>query len=258
MLPGGGQTRHSWDRAARELAEDGWQVFTIDMRGHGDSDWVPNGDYTIDGFVDDLRLVIEQVRQLVHTTAPPVVIGASLGGVTALIGEGESPGLVRALVLVDIVPRIEVDGAERIGEFMRSAPNGFESLDAVADAVGRYKNHRTRPASVAGLRRNVRQRSDGRWYWHWDPAFLRHGEGVANDLHRRMSAAAQRIKVPTLLVRGLDSDVVSDAGVDDLIGLLPTAAVVEVAASHMVAGDDNAVFVAATTRFLLELPSTGP
>ncbi len=253
MMHGGGQTRHSWDRTAQSLAAQGWWAFTVDARGHGQSDWAADGDYGTDAFVTDFYLVVEQLRRISESPTPPVVIGASLGGVTSLIGEADRGGLTRALVLVDIAPRIEPDGAARIGAFMRSAPGGFENLEAVADAVTAYQPHRRRPANVENLRRNVRHGRDGRLYWHWDPAIMRHRRAVhgPDPLYDRLSAAARRITVPTLLVRGALSDVVSAAGMAELSSLMPTARAIDVAgAAHMVAGDDNAVFMAETTDFL--------
>lgn len=247
MLHGGGQTRHSWNRAAAGIAAEGWTVHTLDTRGHGDSDWASDGDYRIGGLVDDLRGVVDQLGE------SPVLFGASLGGMTGLIAEGEHPGTVRALVLVDITPKVEPEGVERIAAFMTSRPDGFADLDEVADAVAAYQPHRVRPANVEGLRRNLREREDGRLYWHWDPAFTRPRiDSVApvHD-HARMAAAARAITVPTLLVHGGRSDIVSEDGVAELLELIPHAAAVNVSeAGHMVAGDDNSVFVAAAGGFL--------
>jgi pimeloyl-ACP methyl ester carboxylesterase len=255
MLHGGGQTRHSWDRAAPSLAAEGWDVVTLDARGHGDSAWAPDGDYAVEALVADLLLVRDQLAE--WSPKLPVIIGASMGGMTAMVAEGEIGGVARALVLVDIVPRIELDGVERIGAFMSSAPTGFESLEEVADAVAAYQPHRERPENIEGLRRNVRLAEDGRLYWHWDPAFMRIGEGldVDHDAHRiRLADAARRIAVPTLLVRGMLSDIVSDAGAAELLELIPGATAIDVAgAGHMVAGDDNAIFVDETTAFMRSL-----
>jgi pimeloyl-ACP methyl ester carboxylesterase len=249
MLHGGGQTRHSWDRAARSLAAEGWDVVTVDARGHGDSAWAPDGDYAVEALVADLLLVRDQLGERL-----PVIIGASMGGMTAMVAEGELGGVARALVLVDIVPRIEIDGVERIGDFMSSAPTGFGSLEEVAEAVAAYQPHRERPRNIEGLRRNVRLAEDGRLYWHWDPAFMRIGQGLDVDhdaQHRRLADAARRISVPTLLVRGMLSDIVSAAGAAELLELIPGATAIDVhGAGHMVAGDDNAIFVDQTTAFL--------
>ena len=108
-------------------------------------------------------------------TAPPVLIGASLGGLSSLVAIGEAPpgpAVAAGLVLVDVAPRLEEKGIERIAEFMLGNLDGFADLEEVADAVAAYNPHRPRPKDLSGLRKNVRLRDDGRWYWHWDPSFL--------------------------------------------------------------------------------------
>jgi pimeloyl-ACP methyl ester carboxylesterase len=249
FLHGGGQTRHSWDKSAARLAEAGWETLELDARGHGDSDWDPGGDYRIDSFVDDLLGFLRTLDR------PSALIGASLGGITALTIAGEHPELVAGLVLVDIVVRIEQGGAERIRAFMTEHRDGFASLDEVAEVVTAYNPHRPRPRSLDGLRKNVRQGEDGRWRWHWDPAFM----AIPDESHRRVDSgrlaqAAERLEAPTLIVRGARSDMVSEAGLDDMRRRVPAARVVEVsAAGHMVAGDDNDVFAGTLEEFLEEL-----
>src|SRR3954468_16930915 len=201
---GGGQTRHAWGTTLDVLAEEGWRAYSVDLRGHGNSDWAPDGDYTLDAFAGDVHAVAASLEQL------PVLVGASLGGIASLaaIGESATP-IARALVLVDVAPRIDRSGADRIGAFMMQNIDGFESLEAVADAVAAYNPHRPRPSDLSGLKKNVRQHDNGRWYWHWDPGFMRGIEGSedetrANDVmnHTRLDAAARALTVPTLLVRG--------------------------------------------------------
>jgi pimeloyl-ACP methyl ester carboxylesterase len=126
LLHGGGQTRHSWREAGPTLAEDGWTAIAIDFRGHGDSDRAADGRYRVDVMTEDVLRVIDAIGE------PPVVICASLGGLTGLMIAGEQPAALRALVLVDSVPRIERSGTRRIFEFMRSAPDGFGSLEEAA------------------------------------------------------------------------------------------------------------------------------
>jgi pimeloyl-ACP methyl ester carboxylesterase len=246
LLHGGGQTRHSWKRTASRLAAVGWTTITLDTRGHGESGWAADRDYSMDAFVADLRAVADTMPR------PPVVIGASMGGLTALVSEGEHPGGTRALVLVDVAPRVEQQGSERIQAFMKGAPEGFASLDEVADAVAAYNPHRPRPQSTDGLRKNVRLHEDGRWYWHWDPEFVHGGDEPSRALQPdRLYAAARAVRVPTLLIRGQLSDILSPEGAAELLELIPTARYVDVAGTgHMVAGDDNDVFTQALTRFL--------
>lgn len=249
LLHGGGQTRHSWFRTAQVLAGHGWAALAVDARGHGDSDWAPDGRYSLGLMIEDLARIIAEIGE------PALLVGASMGGMTALVGEGERGGLARALVLVDIVPRVEQAGAERIKEFMMANPDGFASLEEVAAAVHAYNPHRKRPPNPDGLRKNVRLRENGRWYWHWDPAFLRvDSEPRLEAGYERAVSAARRVTVPTLLVRGAQSDIVSDAGVRELLELIPGARHVDVSATgHMVAGDDNDVFTRTVLDFLADV-----
>jgi pimeloyl-ACP methyl ester carboxylesterase len=249
LLHGGGQTRHSWHGTAARLAAHGWAAITMDARGHGDSQWAPDGDYSLDAFAGDLYAIVDTLDRA------PVVIGASLGGMTALVAQGERPDLARALVLVDIVPRVEAAGRERIRAFMASAPNGFDSLEDVAAAVHAYNPHRPPPRNLDGLRKNVRRHADGRWHWHWDPRFLSIGDEPSRAVDTdRLYRAAGNIKVPTLLVRGVRSDIVTPEGAAELLRLIPTASAVEVTAGHMIAGDDNGVFTTRLRDFLSALP----
>ena len=246
LLHGGGQTRHSWKRTAQRLADAGWTTITLDTRGHGDSGWAPDGDYSMDAFVADLRAVLATLPE------PPVLIGASLGGLTALVAEGERHGSARALVLVDVAPRVEEAGSERIHDFMAQAPDGFASLEEVADAVAAYNPHRPRPSNVEGLRKNVRLREDGRWHWHWDPVFIHGGDEPRRTIEpERLQEAAAALRLPLLIVRGQLSDILSEEGAEELRRMVPGARYVDVAATgHMVAGDDNDVFTASLTEFL--------
>lgn len=250
LLHGGGQTRHSWFRTAAALAAAGWESVAFDARGHGDSGWAPDGDYGMDAMSADLLAVLEQIGE------PPLLLGASMGGLTSLVTEGERGGTARALVLVDVVPRMEPVGVDRILAFMRAHADGFSSLDDVAEAVQTYNSHRTRRPTRDGLRKNVRRRADGRWYWHWDPAFLAGPDQRPRVVdHPRAVAAARRVTVPTLLVRGAQSDVVSEEGARELLELIPGARHVDVSATgHMVAGDDNDVFTRTVLDFLAGEP----
>jgi pimeloyl-ACP methyl ester carboxylesterase len=252
LLHGGGQTRHSWKRTASRLNGQGWTATALDARGHGDSEWHPGGDYSLDGFVFDLLAYTGTLER------PPVLVGASLGGMTALVAAGEHPGSVSAIVLVDIVIEAEPRGVERIRDFMTAHGNGFASLEEVSAAIAAYNPHRPRPPSLDGLRKNVHQHDDGRFYWHWDPAFIATSsdEPQRRIGRERLRAAAHNIKVPTLLVRGLQSEVVSDAGLADMVSRIPQAEVSEVgAAGHMIAGDDNDMFAGRLAEFLAGLPA---
>lgn len=245
LLHGGGQTRHSWKNLAQTLVRSGHRVTNVDQRGHGDSDWASDCDYSIDAFVSDLRVLIS--RQ----PAPPVLVGASMGGVTSLVAVGESERpIARGIALVDIVPKIELEGSKAIFNFMEANPGGFATLEEAAAAVAAYLPHRPRPPSNAGLMKNLRPGKDGRLYWHWDPHLLK-GIFRPKDVTDRMDAAARKVRVPALLVRGAKSDLVSMEGVKHFLSLIPDASYVDVQnASHMVAGDMNDVFSQAIIDFI--------
>lgn len=255
LFHGGGQTRHAWGGTARLLGDKGWRATTVDLRGHGDSEWAGAGGYTLDAFAADVRAVAAV------QTRPPVLIGASLGGLSALTAIAEAPAgvtVASGLILVDVAPRLEQKGIERIAEFMLGNLDGFASLDEVADAVAAYNPHRPRPTNLSGLRKNVRRHEDGRWYWHWDPAFLMAGNDETRSVRNegRLEDAARAVTVPTLLVRGRQSDVLSEEGARQTIDVMPQARYVDVGgAGHMVAGDRNDAFNDAVIAFLeRELP----
>jgi non-heme chloroperoxidase len=180
----------------------------------------------------------------------PVLVGASMGGGVSLIAIGEFHVAAAALVLVDMAPHIEPEGARRIQEFMDQKPEGFDTLQEVADAIASYQPHRPRPRQLDGLAKNVRLGADGKYHWHWDPA-RRRTRGDQQVYRERLHACANHLTVPTLLVRGGLSDVLSEAGARRFLTQCPHAEYVNVAnAAHMVAGDRNDIFADAVIAFL--------
>lgn len=254
LLHGGGQTRHSWDGTLRVLVGSGWRAWSVDLRGHGESDWAPDGDYSLDAFADDVLAVSAGLPR------PPVLVGASLGGLASLVAvaeSGEQERTARALVLVDVAHRIEDEGRDRIGAFMTGHLDGFASLEEAADAIAAYNPHRPRPKDLSGLAKNLRQREDGRWVWHWDPAFVSGKFGSADETRAsvvqpdRLERAVDALRIPTLLVRGRRSDLLSEEGAREFLARVPHAEYADVAgAGHMVAGDRNEVFNRAILGFL--------
>lgn len=245
LLHGGGQTRHSWGATAADLAALGFRAIAIDARGHGESDWDPGRRYLFEPFARDL------VEVIASFPTAPAVVGASLGGNTGLLAHGELGAPLAALVLVDIAPRVQRSGVERIYHFMRSKPEGYGSLDEVADAVAAYQPHRERPKDISGLLKNLRQMPNGRYRWHWDPAFLEVMFQPHQEMGARLEAAARRITCPVQLVRGRKSDLLSEEDAQAFLALCPTAEYVDVqGAGHMVAGDVNDRFTAAVAGFL--------
>ena len=249
---GGGQTRHAWKGAGEKLGAAGYYAVAFDARGHGDSDWASDGLYGQDVMVEDLKCVVAALGN-----RRPVLVGASMGGGTSLVAVGEDHVDATALVIVDIGPRIEPEGVDKIQAFMSQKPEGFSTLQEVADAIASYQPHRTRPRTLDGLAKNVRLGEDGKYRWHWDPRF----RAIRRDLEKRrdrLEACARNLALPTLLVRGGLSDVLSEAGAQEFLKLCPHSEYVNVSgAAHMVAGDRNDIFGNAVIEFLARMVPAG-
>ncbi len=246
LLHGGGQTRHSWGTAVGSLADAGFHAMTLDLRGHGDSDWSPDGNYGLDLMVDDVVDVLTELGQ------PASLVGASMGGLVAMRIAAQFPARVQALVMVDVVPQIESTGAGEIVAFMQAHLDGFAAIEDAADAVAAYLPHRRRPSSHDGLRKNLRLR-DGRYFWHWDPRMVQKFDAHAPSgaRHDWLKEQASQVIAPTLLIRGGRSRVVSKQGVEEFRKLVPQAEYVDIEhADHMVTGDANDAFNVPLVSFL--------
>jgi pimeloyl-ACP methyl ester carboxylesterase len=252
LLHGGGQTRHSWGATAQTLSRAGLYAVNADLRGHGESGWDPHGDYSYAAQMSD-------VEAWCRLLARPAIVGASLGGLAALWTEGTRAGRGETsagscLVLVDIAHRSDVAGVERIINFMIASPEGFATLADAADAVAEYLPHRPRPATTDGLARNLRRGEDGRYRWHWDPQFMSTDRPRATVDGKAFTAHARSLTLPTLLVRGGRSDVLSAEAAAEFLTLVPHAEYADIGdAHHMVAGDRNDVFASAVVEFLLRV-----
>ncbi|MGB1580584.1 MAG: alpha/beta fold hydrolase [Nevskiales bacterium] len=249
LFHGGGQTRHAWQRVIEILGKKGYRALAFDQRGHGDSDWAD--DYHVGRFRDDLLELCERQPQ------QPILIGASLGGIASMLANAAGEAEVsRALVLVDIAPRANPEGVARILDFMGAHPQGFANLEEAAEAVAAYQPQRKQRSDPSGLRKNLRQGEDGRWYWHWDPTALASfqkdsGLEMGPDM---LYAAAEKLTQPVLLVRGSMSDVIDAEITAEFQARIPHSQIVEVGgAGHMVAGDRNDIFSQTILDFLLSL-----
>jgi pimeloyl-ACP methyl ester carboxylesterase len=244
LTHGLGQTADAWRRSASRLASLGWNTLAADARGHGRSDRNPDHlTYSPHQLVEDLRLWAGTFA------SKPVLVGASMGGLTGMAAQAQHDCFA-ALVLVDVTPRWEPEGVERIIAFMRAHAEGFGSPDDAADAIAAYMPHRPRKSADA-LACLLQADDAGRLRWHWDPRIV---DDMHADIERRqrdLVDAATAIKVPTLLLTGSRSDVVSRRTIDEFIALVPHAQHREIAgARHLVAGDDNDAFASAVIDFL--------
>ncbi|MEM9470710.1 MAG: alpha/beta fold hydrolase [Pseudomonadota bacterium] len=258
LAHGGGQTRHSWGGTARALAAQGITAVTMDQRGHGDSDWVESSAYDFHAFAGDMACAARQLQEM--TGFRPAIVGASLGGLAGLFAAGSEDcrEALAALVLVDITPKMKVDGVRRIIGFMSEhSQQGFASVEEAADAISAYLPHRPRPSDLSGLSKNLRQGDDGRLRWHWDPKFISSradADKHAGEVEAAGFKAARRLKIPVLLVRGRESELVGENEVAAFIEAVPHAKFTDIAgARHMVAGDRNDVFTDALLQFFVGL-----
>lgn len=250
---GFGQTRGAWNRSAAALASQGYTGRSYDARGHGESGRNPaDTPYAVEQLADDMIIVAGEHAR------PPVLVGASMGGLFGLIAESRWPGLFRALVLVDVTPRWEQAGMQRILSFMGAFPEGFDSLEHAGDVIAAYLPHRRSRKSPHELQELLRKDEAGRWRWHWDPRLL---EDIVHDSAAHQEAladAARAVRCPVLLISGGRSDLVSRQTVDEFEALVPHATHVHLPhATHMLAGDDNDTFTTTVLRYLTALPAVG-
>jgi pimeloyl-ACP methyl ester carboxylesterase len=222
LLHGGGQTRHAWRRTALSFAQDNWHVIIFDGRGHGDSDWSATGDYEEDALIRDLQTVIAA-----SGSDRPVLAGASVGGAIALAAVGRDMVAARGLILVDIVPRTELQGYRRARAFMLEGMKGFVSPEVAAEQVATFRGLSS-PPDVRALARNLRQADDGRYRWHWDPRYVEARHQDFAHRHERLADYARRVTIPTLLIRGGSSDVVTEEGVREFLALCTHAEYINV------------------------------
>jgi len=250
LLHGGGQTRNSWKKTGEILAEKGWYVIATDARGHGNSSWSKNGDYSFDFLREDVVYIANSLEK------KPILIGASMGGISSLAALHDHPELAKGLILVDVSPRIEKKGTDRIFSFMSAKPEGYSSLEEVAAAVKAYMPHRKNIGSLNGLKKNLRKLPNGNYGWHWDPKMLKVWMNKSNNFSNKetedfLMNALKNLQIPTMLVRGGISDVVSKEIVEELKVIVPNMEYIDVKeAGHMVAGDSNHVFTNALIGFL--------
>jgi pimeloyl-ACP methyl ester carboxylesterase len=233
---GFGQTRQSWSGAQSALVTDGVGSIAWDMRGHGESGRnAAELHYQAEQFAEDVHLLSKQFKQ------KPLLVGASMGGLTGMMAQAKHD-IFSALVLVDVTPRWEIAGVARIMAFMNAFPDGFDSFEHAADVIANYLPQRRERKSSKQLQFLLREHQ-GRLIWHWDRRmlgeFIEHSEHLQDDIRE----AARQIKVPTLLISGGKSDIVSEQTVADFLQLVPHAEHRSLPdATHMVAGDDNDAF----------------
>ncbi len=248
LLHGFAQSGRSFDFVSLALC-DRFRVVALDLRGHGDSDWSPSSDYRRRSHVADVETVVEELG-----LAPVVIVGLSLGGTVGYLLAASRPQLVRALVIVDIAPRVEAAGARRVRGFVEGR-DSFASLEEMVSSVQSFRPGRTDEQLLGSVLRNARRQPDGTYTWKYDPA-MRRPEArpkAGPEEEALLWDALKAIACPTLVVRGAESDIVSPASMTEMIRSIPNARGVEVPrAGHLVPGDNPAGFIRAIGPFLSE------
>lgn len=247
---GGGQGRGSWRGSARIVAASGYYGVTIDLRGHGDSEWAADGDYLLDAFARDVEALLNQFDR------PVTLVGASRGGQAALVGGSRHPDRVRLIVLADVAPLMLDYGVDGIRAFFAEGERGFDTLDQAADSLARNLG-RPRIDDASRMARTMRQDASGRWHWPWDPK-----SGHPIFLHppsegEAILAAAARVTSPVVLVRAEHSHLLTDEGVARFQQLTPQLRVVTApGAHHMFTADRNDTFASDLLEWLAQTPES--
>ena len=242
---GFGQTRQAWTRSMLALGQAGIASAAYDLRGHGQSGRnAADERYDVEQFIDDALAVRSTLAQ------PPVLVGASMGGLVGLAAQSRGAGFA-GLVLVDVTPKWEIAGMQRILAFMGAHPDGFDDHEHAASAIAAYLPHRRERKSSADLAHLLVRGDDGRLRWHWDPRLL-NDLADAGKHQAALSEAARGIDIPVLLVSGGRSDLVTPETIAHFQALVPHAQHVHLPeATHMVAGDDNDAFTRAVFDFII-------
>jgi pimeloyl-ACP methyl ester carboxylesterase len=227
LLHGGAQNAHTWDTVALAL---GRPLVAIDLPGHGRSDWRADKAYWP---AENARAVAAAVRELAPNAA--VVVGMSLGGLTALALATEAPELVRRLLLVDVTPGVDREKASAVVSFI-AGPESFASFDEILDRTVLFNPTRSVSSLRRGILHNAHEQPDGTWAWRYDRFEI--PEGTEMPDFGNLWDYVDAVDVPFMLVRGADSPVVSDDDVAELSRRRPAVRVeVVAAAGHSVQGD---------------------
>ena len=231
LLHGGAQNAHTWDTVALALDVP---LVAIDLPGHGHSDHREDGPFGPRQNAEDVAVA---VRDLAPDAA--LVVGMSLGGLTAIALTGVAPELVRRLALVDVTPGVDRDKAAPIAQFI-AGPDSFESFDEILARTIEFNPTRTESSLRRGVLHNAVERDDGRWVWRYQrPRLLEESDMEIPADFATLWDDVSRIEVPVLLVRGgATGTVVDDDDEAELRRRQPAARVERVdGAGHSIQGD---------------------
>jgi esterase len=248
FLHGGALTAHTWDLCCLALRDE-FHCLALDQRGHGDSDWSPDVDYSLGAHREDIRRFADAVG-----LDRFILAGMSLGAINSLAFAIEHCDRLRALVLIDAGPQVRRPGSSRIRDFVNGVAEE-PTLEGIIERALAFNPRRDPAILRRSLMHNLRQTPEGGWTWKYD---RRRFQALDEERHRaerqRLAEFLHQVTCPTLVVRGADSDVFHDEDAERLAKDLPNGRWLKVPnAGHTVQGDNPKDLVAALRRFFDEI-----
>ena len=243
MLHGASQQAHSWDFISLGLSSE-YHVLVLDQRGHGDSDWAPEGDYSIEAAQGDLDGIVDALGLSDFN-----LMGHSMGGRNSFVWASRHPGMLRSLTIVDTGPETVPRGSDRIRRF-RELPDNLDTFEEFADRVQEYTG-RSREQVLGALKYSIRQGADGKWTWKYDKVMRQSGRTESYWTPEQLWDCVKRIDCPTLVTRGDRSDIFAAETMDRMCEDIADCTCVTIAnAGHLVQGDNPVDFLAAARAHL--------
>ncbi len=249
LLHGFAQTCHSWDFVALGFSDE-YRIIVLDQRGHGDSDWAADGDYSPETQQDDISGVVDALGLDAF-----VLMGLSMGGRNSFTYAANNPNKVRALVIVDAGPQNMRQGTQNIRNFVQQEDE-LDSVDAFVQRVQAYNPRRPAEQLRGSLMHNLKQLPNGKWTWKYDKALRRPGRRMGSDpeTEKRLWGYLQSLQCPTLLVRGGASDIIAMDTAEQMHRSIPNSRLATIeGAGHLVMGDSPSGFQAAVVEFLASI-----
>ena len=244
FLHGGALTAHTWDLCCLALRNE-FHCLALDQRGHGDTDWAPDADYSIAAQREDVRGFVDNLG-----LDRFVLAGMSMGAINALAFAIHYPEKLSQLVIIDAGPEIRRPGSHRIRDFVNGGANP-ESLNAIIERALAFNPRRDPKILRRSLMHNLRQQTDGNWVWKYDRSRFQQMGDQHTAERRGLADGLAKITCPTLVVRGAESDVFHDEDAERLAQRLPDGRWVTIPkAGHTVQGDNPKDLAEALREFL--------
>jgi esterase len=245
FLHGGALTAHTWDLCCLALRDE-FHCIALDQRGHGDSDWAPDADYSITAQLEDIRGFADRLG-----LDQFVLVGQSMGAINGLAFAVGYPERLSALVMIDAGPEVRRRGSSRIRDFVNGGAKP-ETLEEIIARALAFNPRRDPQILRRSLMHNLRPQPDGSWSWKYDH---RRFQRLDRDAHlaerQRLADGLARVSCPALVVRGAESDVFHEEDAVRLARSFPDGRHVTIAeAGHTVQGDNPRELVAALRKFL--------